>query len=60
MITTYLLVINIALKDMEKEIFITYKKKGWLKCVQDESFSPEDIQHEAVSNVVKLTKVHTW
>ncbi|CAI9716334.1 Hypothetical predicted protein [Octopus vulgaris] len=43
---------------MVKEALIICWKKVWPECVQDyKGFSLEDIQHEAVNNAVKLTKV---
>lgn len=57
MITACLSVTHVALKDMKKKLS-SHTGRGWPECIQDyESFLLENIQHKAVNNAIKLTKV---
>lgn len=56
-IATCLSVIQTALKEMKNETLNACWKKLWPECVHNnKGFSPEEIQQEAVNNVVSLAK----
>ncbi|XP_064081037.1 tigger transposable element-derived protein 1-like [Macrobrachium nipponense] len=57
-IATCLNVIDRSLRDMKKETLNSCWKKLWPECVNDyKGFSPQEIQHLAIDNAVKLAKI---
>ncbi|XP_064106772.1 tigger transposable element-derived protein 1-like [Macrobrachium nipponense] len=57
-IATCLNVIDRSLWDMKKDTLNSCWKKLWPECVNDyKGFSPQEIQHSAVDNAVKLAKI---
>ncbi|XP_064077714.1 tigger transposable element-derived protein 1-like [Macrobrachium nipponense] len=57
-IATCLNIIDRSLRDMKKETLNSCWKKLWPECVNDyKGFSPQEIQHSAIDNAVKLAKI---